>query len=41
MGRNPKTGDAGALAGQHRPHFKPRKDLRDRVNENRKLPIKD
>jgi nucleoid DNA-binding protein len=23
------------------PHFKPGKDLRDRVNENRHLPIKD
>ena len=41
MGRNPKTGDAVALAGKHVPHFKPGKDLRDRVNENRQLPIKD
>ncbi len=41
MGRNPKTGDAVALAGKHVPHFKPGKDLRDRVNENRHLPIKD
>ena len=41
MGRNPKTGDAVALAGKHVPHFKPGKDLRDRVNDNRHLPIKD
>ena len=41
MGRNPKTGDAVALAGKHVPHFKPGKDLRDRVNENRHLPVKD
>ncbi|MCE7901435.1 MAG: integration host factor subunit beta [Gammaproteobacteria bacterium PRO9] len=41
MGRNPKTGDAVALAGKYVPHFKPGKDLRDRVNENRQLPIQD
>jgi integration host factor subunit beta len=41
MGRNPKTGDAVALAGKHVPHFKPGKDLRDRVNENKHLPIKE
>jgi integration host factor subunit beta len=41
MGRNPKTGEAVALAGKYVPHFKPGKDLRDRVNENRNLPIKD
>jgi integration host factor subunit beta len=41
MGRNPKTGEAVALAGKYVPHFKPGKDLRDRVNENRQLPIKD
>jgi integration host factor subunit beta len=40
MGRNPKTGEAVALAGKHVPHFKPGKDLRDRVNEGRHLPIK-
>jgi integration host factor subunit beta len=33
MGRNPKTGDAVALSGKYVPHFKPGKDLRDRVNE--------
>ncbi|MCF7985111.1 MAG: integration host factor subunit beta [Thiohalocapsa sp.] len=33
IGRNPKTGDAVALAGKYVPHFKPGKELRDRVNE--------
>ena len=32
-GRNPKTGDAVALSGKYVPHFKPGKELRDRVNE--------
>ena len=32
MGRNPKTGEAVALAGKHVPHFKPGKELRDRVD---------
>ncbi|MGH8320812.1 MAG: HU family DNA-binding protein, partial [Gammaproteobacteria bacterium] len=32
MGRNPKTGSSVALSGKHVPHFKPGKDLRDRVN---------
>ena len=40
MGRNPKTGEAVALAGKHVPHFKPGKDLRERVNQGRHLPIK-
>ncbi len=35
MGRNPKTGDAVALAAKHVPHFKPGKELRERVNESR------
>ncbi|RKT43114.1 integration host factor subunit beta [Thiocapsa rosea] len=33
IGRNPKTGDSVALAGKHVPHFKPGKELRDRVNQ--------
>src|SRR5476649_1407824 len=33
QGRNPKTGEAVALAGKHVPHFKPGKDLRDRRSE--------
>lgn len=32
IGRNPKTGDAVALSGKYVPHFKPGKELRDRVN---------
>ena len=40
MGRNPKTGDAVALSGKHVPHFKPGKELRERVNSGRDLPIK-
>jgi len=40
MGRNPKTGESVALSGKHVPHFKPGKDLRERVNNNRDLPIK-
>jgi integration host factor subunit beta len=32
MGRNPKTGSAVALPGKHVPHFKPGKELRERVN---------
>ena len=32
LGRNPKTGESVALPGKHVPHFKPGKELRDRVN---------
>jgi integration host factor subunit beta len=32
-GRNPKTGDSVELMGKYVPHFKPGKELRDRVNE--------
>jgi integration host factor subunit beta len=32
QGRNPKTGEAVALSGKYVPHFKPGKDLRERVN---------
>jgi integration host factor subunit beta len=32
LGRNPKTGEKVQLAGKHVPHFKPGKELRDRVN---------
>jgi len=31
MGRNPKTGDAVPLTGKYVPHFKPGKELRERV----------
>ena len=32
MGRNPKTGEKVSLRGKHVPHFKPGKELRERVN---------
>lgn len=34
MGRNPKTGEAVALAAKYVPHFKPGKELRERVDFN-------
>ncbi|MBT8440341.1 MAG: integration host factor subunit beta [Gammaproteobacteria bacterium] len=34
IGRNPKTGDSVSLAGKYVPHFKPGKELRDRVNKS-------
>jgi len=42
MGRNPKTGDSVALSSKYVPHFKPGKELRDRVDQSRdKCKIKD
>jgi integration host factor subunit beta len=32
QGRNPKTGESVALAAKYVPHFKPGKELRERVN---------
>ncbi len=32
VGRNPKTGEKVELDGKYVPHFKPGKELRDRVN---------
>lgn len=32
VGRNPKTGTPVDLSGKYVPHFKPGKELRDRVN---------
>lgn len=32
LGRNPKTGETVELSGKFVPHFKPGKELRDRVN---------
>lgn len=34
VGRNPKTGDAVELPGKYVPHFKPGKEMRDRVNNS-------
>jgi len=36
LGRNPKTGEKVELAGKSVPHFKPGKELRERVNESLK-----
>ena len=34
IGRNPKTGESVGLSGKYVPHFKPGKELRDRVNQD-------
>jgi integration host factor subunit beta len=34
VGRNPKTGESVGLAGKYVPHFKPGKELRERVNDS-------
>ncbi len=34
VGRNPKTGESVELEGKYVPHFKPGKEMRDRVNES-------
>lgn len=39
IGRNPKTGEAVALPGKSVPHFKPGKQLRERVNNSLGRPI--
>ncbi len=36
VGRNPKTGDSVKLPGKYVPHFKPGKELRERVNAGQK-----
>ena len=41
LGRNPKTGDSVALPGKHVPHFKPGKELRERVTPVVPLPSDD
>ncbi|MFO1351126.1 MAG: integration host factor subunit beta [Gammaproteobacteria bacterium] len=33
VGRNPKTGASVPLSGKYVPHFKPGKELRERVND--------
>lgn len=35
LGRNPKTGEAVALPDKRVPHFKPGKELRERVDESK------
>lgn len=34
QGRNPKTGETVELTGKYVPHFKPGKEMRERVNES-------
>jgi len=41
QGRNPKTGEAVALAGKHVPHFTPGNDLRERVHDGADQPLRD
>ena len=41
QGRNPKTGETVALSGKNVPHFKPGKDLRERVNDGQANAIRD
>ncbi|MDH5189703.1 MAG: integration host factor subunit beta [Gammaproteobacteria bacterium] len=37
VGRNPKTGASVDLTGKHVPHFKPGKELRERVDKSREM----
>ena len=34
LGRNPKTGETVELTGKYVPHFKPGKEMRERVNDS-------
>jgi len=36
IGRNPKSGEPVSLSAKYVPHFKPGKDLRERVNEGQR-----
>ena len=36
LGRNPKTGESVKLEAKYVPHFKPGKELRDKVNDSLK-----
>ena len=36
-GRNPRTGETVTLTPKHIPHFKPGKELRERVNNSTKI----
>lgn len=38
LGRNPKTGDSVVLPGKHVPHFKPGKELREKVSDVQPAP---
>ena len=39
IGRNPKTGEPVSLSEKYVPHFKPGKDLKQKVNESRQHSI--
>jgi integration host factor subunit beta len=39
IGRNPKSGEPVSLPAKYVPHFKPGKQLRDRIDQTRDLPI--
>ncbi len=41
IGRNPKTGEAVALSEKYVPHFKPGKELRERINQSADSPIRE
>lgn len=41
LGRNPKTGQKVHLAGKYVPHFKPGKELRERVNNSMRVSEQD
>lgn len=40
-GRNPKTGEPVPLSGKYVPHFRPGKDLRERVKDSAGRPLRD
>ena len=39
-GRNPRTGDKVAVSGRHAPHFKPGKELRERIEPHVGKPLR-
>jgi integration host factor subunit beta len=39
VGRNPKSGDPVSLPAKYVPHFKPGKQMRDRIDQTRGIPI--
>jgi len=42
IGRNPKTGESVELNGKYVPHFKPGKEMRERVNSSMsEFPLRD
>ena len=41
MGRNPRTGEQVSLGGRHVPHFKPGKEMRERVDQAAAADLRD